>query len=264
MPYHAVAGQKSYFVRRGPIPASQHPVVFVHGAGGTHQHWLYQIRDLSQALAYAMDLPGHGRSEVPGRNSIREYASWLVDFLDAVELERVVLVGHSMGGAIALSSALSFPERIAGLGLVATGGRLRVSPTLLETIQQDPEAAVSAICRSAFGPGVPPQMLRQGRQQMESVPADVLRGDFRACDEFDVISRLGEIAAPTLVLCGTCDALTPAKYSVYLRDHIQGSQLSLIEGAGHMVMLERPQEVLKALEGLLTNLQIGSSPEPGG
>jgi pimeloyl-ACP methyl ester carboxylesterase len=238
--------------------------VFIHGAGGTHQHWLYQVRDLSQAPVYAIDLPGHGRSEAPGRASIREYASWLVDFLDAVELEKVVLVGHSMGGAIALCTVLSFPDRIAGLGLVATGARLRVSPTLLDTIQQEPKAAARAICTAAFGSGVPPQTLQQGMQQMESVPTRVLLGDFRACDEFDVMSRLGKIATPTLVLCGTRDALTPAKYSIYLQDHISGAQLCLVEGAGHMVMIERPREVLKPLGTLLDSLPIDCSPEPAG
>jgi len=254
MPFQVVAGQQTHYVRRLVVPASRPPVVFIHGAGGTHQHWLFQIRDLAQTPTYAIDLPGHGQSQAPGRDSIQAYADWLIAFLDAVELEQAVLVGHSMGGGIALSAGINFPDRVVGLGLVATGARLRVMPSLLATIRQDPEAAVRAICSSAFGPEASPEMLRLGKEQMDAVPAGVLFGDFKACDDFDVMGCLAEIAAPTVVLCGTHDSMTPSQCSVYLRDHIRGAELHLVEGAGHMVMVERPHEVVRAVEAFLGSL----------
>jgi pimeloyl-ACP methyl ester carboxylesterase len=159
-----------------------------------------------------------------------------------------------MGGAISLSTTLQYPDRVAGLGLVATGARLRVTPSLLDTIRQDPESAVRAICTSAFGPEVPAKMLRMGMRQMASVPANVLLGDFEACDDFDVMGRLPEIAVPTLVLCGTRDALTPPKYSTHLRDHIPGARICLVQGSGHMVMLEQPSEVSRALQIFVDSL----------
>jgi pimeloyl-ACP methyl ester carboxylesterase len=236
------------------VPAQRPAVVFVHGAGGTHQHWLYQVRDLSPAPTFALDLPGHGRSEAPGRDSIIAYGDWLVAFLDAIELEQAVLVGHSMGGGIALDVALRFPDRVAGLGLVATGARLRVAPAILSSIREDKEQAVSLICRAAFGPEAPEEMERLGRRQMGATPAEVLHGDFAACDDFDVMDQLGRIEAPTLVLCGTQDRLTPPKYAVYLRDAIAGATLSLVEGAGHMVMIEQPAAVVWALTEFLGKL----------
>jgi pimeloyl-ACP methyl ester carboxylesterase len=229
-------------------------VVFVHGAGGTHQHWLYQVRDLAQAPTYALDLPGHGRSEGPGRDSIPAYGDWLVAFLDAAELEQVVLVGHSMGGGIALDVALRYPDRLAGLGLIATGARLRVAPAILSGIQENKEGAVRLICRAAFGPEAPDEMERLGRRQMGAIPADVLHGDFAACDAFDVMDQLNRIEAPTLVLCGTQDRLTPTKYAFYLRDGIAGATLTLVEGAGHMVMVEQPTAVVRSLTDFLERL----------
>ena len=68
-----------------------------------------------------------------------------------------------------------------------------------------------------------------------------------ACDAFNVMDRLGEIRCPTLAICGTADRLTPPKYSTYLRDNIPGAQLVLVEGAGHMVMLEQPEAVSQAI-----------------
>jgi pimeloyl-ACP methyl ester carboxylesterase len=229
-------------------------VVFVHGAGGTHQHWLYQVRDLPHSPTYALDLPGHGRSEGQGRDSTSAYGDWLVEFLDAVGEDQAVLVGHSMGGAIVLDAALRHAGRVAGLGLVSTGARLRVAPAILDGILEDPEAAVRLICDLAFGSETSPETVRLGRRQMGAIPPVVIHGDFVACNAFDVMDRLEEITAPALVLCGTQDHLTPSKYSVYLRARIARSALHLVEGAGHMVMVERPEAVVEALSGFLESL----------
>lgn len=249
MPYLSVAGARVYYVHRQPVPEEGPPLVFLHGAGGSHQHWLYQVRDLPGSATWAPDLPGHGRSEGLGYDSIQAYGDWLVVFLETLGLGRVVLVGHSMGGGIALDVALRYPQRVAGLGLVATGARLRVAPAILEGIQHDPKTAVQLICEWAYGPEAPPEMVRLGRRQMGATSPQVLYGDFVACDTFDVMGRLGEIAVPTLVLCGTQDRLTPPKYSAYLRDQIAGAILHLVEGAGHMVMVEKPEAVARAIAG---------------
>jgi pimeloyl-ACP methyl ester carboxylesterase len=254
MPHLAAAGYTVHYVYRRAVPAAQPPVVFIHGAGGTHQHWLYQVRDLSQSPSYALDLPGHGRSEGAGRDSISGYGDWLVAFLDAAGLQQAVLVGHSMGGAIALDVVVRYPDRVAGLGLVATGARLRVAPAILDGIRQDKEAAVRLITDWSYGPEVPAEMVRLGRRQMSETPGDVLYGDFAACDAFDVMGRLEEIASPALIMCGTKDQMAPSKYSIYLRDQIAGATLRLVEGAGHMLMLEKPQSVVQALEAFLQKL----------
>ncbi len=254
MPFLTIAGASAHYAHRRAVPAHRPPVVFIHGAGGSHQHWLYQVRDLPHAPSYAVDLPGHGRSEGPGRDSIAAYGDWLVAFLDATKLDQAVLVGHSMGGAIAQEVALRYPARVAGLGLVATGARLRVLPAIFDGIRQDPQAAVQLICDSAFGPETPPELVRLGRRQMGLISPEVLYADFVACDTFDVMGRLAEIMAPAFVLCGTRDLLTPTKYAVYLRDQIGGATLHLVEGAGHMVMVERPEAVVQVLATFLGKL----------
>lgn len=254
MPFAKVGEGRVYYVYRRPVAEGRPPVVFIHGAGGSHQHWLCQVRDLPHAPTYALDLPGHGRSEGPGRDTIGAYGDWLISFLDAVGVDRAILVGHSMGGAITLDVALRFPWRVAGLGLVGTGARLRVAPAILEGIRQDFHGAVDLICRWAFGPQAPAEMVRRGRRQMSQTPAEVLHGDFTACDRFDVMDRLGEITAPAVVVTGTQDVLTPPKYATYLRDHLPRATLHLIEGAGHMVMLENPSAVVEALASFPTEI----------
>ncbi|MFC2046328.1 alpha/beta fold hydrolase, partial [Chloroflexota bacterium] len=194
------------------------------------------------------------RSEGPGRDSIQAYGDWLVSFLDAAGIERAVLVGHSMGGGIGLDAALRYPERVAGLGLVATGAPLRVAPAILEGFPQDPQETIQLICDWTFGPEAPAELVRQGRRQMAEISSDVIYDDFCACNGFDVMDRLGEITTPAVVVCGTRDLMTPVKYSAHLRDHISGAQMHLVEGAGHMVMLERPDAVVKVLAAFLETL----------
>jgi pimeloyl-ACP methyl ester carboxylesterase len=251
MPYLTIEGLKVRYVARHPVPGGSAPVVYIHGAGGSHQHWLHQVRDNIHSPSYTLDLPGHGWSEGSGRESIQAYGDWLVSFLDITGLDRAVLVGHSMGGGIALDVALRHPARVAGLGLVATGARLRVAPAILDGFRQDPERTVRLVTQWAYGPEAPVDLVRRGRRQMEAIPGHVFYADFAACDRFDVMARLGDIIAPVVVVCGTKDVMTPPKYSAYLRDHISGAELHLIEGAGHMVMLEKPAEVVRALAALV-------------
>ena len=247
MPYLDVGGRGAHYLHRAPVPAGSLPLVYLHGAGGTHQHWLYQVRDLPQTPTYALDLPGHGQSTGPGYDSIHAYADWLIAFLDAAGLGQTVLAGHSMGGAIALQAALQHPGRVAGLVLIATGARLRVAPGLLDAIRLDFSAAIGLMGDWAYGPEALPEVVRLGQRQLAAAGPEILHNDFRACDGFNVLDRLGEIAAPTLILCGTLDRMTPTKYSTYLRDNILGASLLLVEGAGHMLMIEDPGAVARAL-----------------
>ena len=234
----------------GMVPA----LVCVHGAGGSHLNWPAEIRRLRNATVYALDLPGHGRSTGTGRQTIGEYVAVLVSFLDALNLPNAVIVGHSMGSAVALEMTLSHPDRIRGLVLVGSGARLRVAPAILQGILEDFEGAVALIGNYAYGPDTPEELQHLGRKLMAETSPAVMHGDLLACDTFDVMGRLDEIRAPTLIITGTDDRLTPAKYASFLAQNISGAELLLVESAGHMVMLERPQEVGEAVLHFVASL----------
>ncbi|MFQ5813301.1 MAG: alpha/beta fold hydrolase [Anaerolineae bacterium] len=254
MPYVTVAGERVFYALYQGDVRGKRNLVLVHGAGGSHLDWPAPLRRLRGANVYALDLPGHGRSEGPGRSSIAAYCDFLLAFLDALSLERATVVGHSMGGGIALDFALHYPDRLAGLILVGSGARLRVAPSILTGILSDFEATVNLVCGYAFGPGATEQLKRLGRQRLLKTPPQVLHGDYAACDAFDVMECLGEVCCPTLAIGGTADVLTPPKYSVYLRDHIPGAELVLVDAAGHMVMLEKPEVVARAVSKFIASL----------
>ncbi|HKZ54694.1 MAG TPA: alpha/beta fold hydrolase [Anaerolineales bacterium] len=239
--------------RGGALLAEGPPLILIHGAGGTRLHWPPQIRRMPGKHVLAADLPGHGESPGEGEGTIDAYADRLWCWLDAIGQERVVLVGHSMGGAIALTMALGVRQKVAGLVLVGSGAALPVNPRILELAADATSAAkaVDLIIRWAFAPSATARLVELSRTRMASAPSRVLQADFLACDRFDLRARLGEVAAAGLILCGRHDRMTPLSSSETLLQGIPGARLAVIEDAGHMVMLEQPEAVTAVLRRFL-------------
>jgi pimeloyl-ACP methyl ester carboxylesterase len=245
MPFADIADQKLFYAARGETGA---PVVFVHGAGSNHLIWNAQLAALADvAHVHAPDLTGHGRSTGASRASIRAYADLVCAFLDALALERAIIVGHSMGGAIAQTLALEYPARVLGLGLVGTGARLRVRPAFLDGVLDDFPTTAHQITQAEFAPSADERLKQLSENQLLECSPQVVHDDLAACDAFDVIARVGEMLAPTLILCGREDQMTPVKYSEFLAAKIPHARLELIDGAGHLAMLEQPEAVNRAL-----------------
>jgi pimeloyl-ACP methyl ester carboxylesterase len=250
-----------YFLHEGGGPF-QPPVVLIHGEGGDQLSWPSELRRLPGYRSFTLDLPGHGKSAGPGLQSVPDYARIVVDFLGAARLSRAVLVGHGMGGAIALTLACDFPETVAGIVLVAVGARLPVASSLLEnaanpsTFPLALQAWQAALC----GPNTPPRIKEAISRRLSVIRPTLLHGDLLACDGFDLSESLGSIRSPALVICGTEDKFTPLRYSEDLASAIPGAALQTIDGAGHLVAQEQPRR----LAGLLT-IFLGTVPyTPGG
>jgi pimeloyl-ACP methyl ester carboxylesterase len=240
----------------GYLAAGQgRPVVLVHGSGGRAQLWAPQLAGLADtARVIAVDLPGHGATGGAGCRRVEEYATWLLGLLDALALERVVLGGHSMGGAIAQTVALSRPDRLSGLVLVGTGARLRVLPRIIELFEAGSPGGAELVGALAYSPRTPPGAVVEAERALQETAAAVTLGDFLACDRFDVMSTLGAIRTPALVVVGRDDRLTPLKYARFLAEGIAGARLVEIEDAGHFPQVEQPAAVNAALRGFLAEL----------
>jgi pimeloyl-ACP methyl ester carboxylesterase len=247
-----VSGGIYYHAYQGGSQAAP-AVLLIHGAGGNHLYWPSEIRRLPGARIYALDLPGHGKSSGRGHQSIEAYSQALVDWMSTAEIGRAVVVGHSMGSAIALSMALTHPELVLGLGLLGASARLRVNPEILSDSAGSTtyHKAIEALLRFGFSSFADPRLVELAGKRMLENRHSVLHGDLMACDAFDVIDRVSQIKQPAFVLCGAEDLLTPVRYSQFLAGVLSNSRLSVIPEAGHMVMLEKPQEVAGALANFL-------------
>lgn len=229
-------------------------LVFIHGAGGNHRHWLLQLATLGRTYeVLVVDLPGHGLSQGRPQSKIEHYTDFVHEFAVKLQKSSFVLAGHSMGGAIAMDFALRYPERLAAMILVATGAKLKVVPEMLEIFGSGERT--SKLVELAYHEQAPPEMLSMARQELFRTDPYVYFTDFTACNRFNIIAELGQISVPTLVVGAACDRLTPAKYSRWLGEGIPQSSVEIIPSAGHMVMLEQAELVNKAIKRFMNNLK---------
>ncbi len=161
-----------------------------------------------------------------------------------------------MGGAIAQTIALHHLPELAGLVLIGTGAKLRVSPAILDQVLPDFEQTTTTINQFFWSPSAPPEMVARGREVLAQTSPTVLHNDFTACDQFDIRDQLAQINLPTLVIAGSEDKLTPPKNGRFLADNMPQAQFKLLDGAGHMMMVEKPGETAEAVELFLERLEI--------
>ncbi len=236
-------------------PNAQPPLLLIHGAGGTYLHWPSHLRRLPNRCVYALDLPGHGRSGGAALETIADYTQVITALIDHLALSRVVVAGHSMGGAIALDLALSTPDCVAGLVLMSTGARLRVNPAILQGLRDDFTATTAQLVDWMYAPTWPPAQRQRALQQLRTNTAQQLLADFRACDRFDRRADLAMIKQPTLISCGTLDQMTPVSYSTFLQQAIAGSTLHLLPECGHMAMIETPDQIIDLVGTFLAQVE---------
>ncbi len=211
-------------------------LVFIHGAACTPAVFERQRSAFPDSVAIA--LPGHG---VPGG------ATDIAGFADAVEtqilsdgLRDVVLCGSSMGGAIALEIAIRGKLPLAGLVTIGSGAKLRVAPSILESLRRNDPTVLGTLADAMFAS--PSEESRAALlAQFSSVSAEQRLADFLACDAFDARDRLAAITVPTLLLVGERDMMTPPDRSLFLADRIVGARVEVLPGLGHLAMLEGPE-----------------------
>lgn len=241
-------------------------VIFLHGAGFDHSIWALFSRWFSHHgySVLAPDLPGHGRSGGEPIPTIAGMADWAVKLIEATGAKNAALVGHSMGSLVALNVAARYPGKVSALSLIGVGGAMPVSPDLLNAAKANDHNAIDMVSIWGLGfaaglggsqaPGL--WMLGGGQRLLELVAPGVLYNDLAACNDYKTaIEDAAKVKAPTTLILGERDMMTPLKSGKQLAAAIVASKQVVMPGAGHMMMAERPDDVLAALVKAHTQTQ---------
>ncbi|MFW9910002.1 MAG: alpha/beta fold hydrolase [Candidatus Thorarchaeota archaeon] len=216
-------------------------IIFVHGAGGSSSTWYMQLRGLSDSLhIVAVDLNGHGKS--PDRNEADTMQSYLDDIHSVVtQFKNPILCGHSMGGALTQLYALEHPTLLKGMILVGTGSKLKVLPLIFDLLENDFDSYVEALGTYMFDETTSEKIKSASKAEVRKCKPSIISRDFHACNNFDLMDQVNQIALPTLIIVGETDVMTPLKYSQYMHERIKDSVMRIIPKAGHSVMLEQSE-----------------------
>jgi pimeloyl-ACP methyl ester carboxylesterase len=257
----SVNGQAIFVATGGrEFDASQPTIVLLHGAGFDHTTWALHSRWFAHHGygVLAPDLPGHGRSAGAPLTTIAEMADWTAALLDTAGAAKARLVGHSMGSLIALETAARHPAKVSSLGLIGTAAIMTVGPDLLKAAEANDHAAVDMV--SIWGLGfaaelggslAPGLWMHSGAQRvLEQCRPGVLFNDLTACNAYsNALAAAAQITVPATFVLGERDMMTPARAGKALAAALPNSRTVVLRGTGHMMMVERPDELLAALQG---------------
>lgn len=246
--------------------AAADPLIFVHGGGLDHSVWLLQSRYFAHHGhgVLAIDLPGHGKSGGEALASIPDMSDWVVGVMDAAGVESATLVGHSMGALVVHEAAARHPERILRIFTIGISVPMPVTDALLSTAKADKHAAFDMLNAWGHGshahvggnqaPGM--WMIGGGLRLLERSPPGVLYADLNACNEYrDGLESSARIACPVHMILGEDDRMTPARGAEPLIEALSDARVTVLGNCGHMLMAERPGEVLDLLIAGMRNAE---------
>lgn len=258
----------SFLATRSPRHGPARTILLIHGAGMSARSWTLQLHGLSSAhRLLAMDLPGHGASDPAMPASVESYADTAFALLSALQTEPVFVVGHSLGGSVAIALAARHPECVQGLVLISSCARTTRNSSGLKTLLGSlplsfrvmlfPSAAKSFL----FALGATSEAVRLTFRDLRNCRAETIDADITAAEKMDLEDAAQSLRVPALILCGTSDIVTPLRQSEKLTELIPHARLRVIDHAGHMLPLEAPQRVNQEILAFVATVEGKHTPQ---
>ncbi len=260
MPYCKTSRGKIHYEISGRRKnAHSKPVVFLHCWAGSSKFWCHQMKALAERhLCLAIDYPGHGKSERAadeeyGPVPFAEVAREVIE--EVIGDEKVSLVGHSLGGMVAMHLALTYPGDVNALVLFSTSSHLREhlghreGTFLVELFSPflSPLTKSLGLYFTAMHPLTPLEIREVVRKEVLSVDNDVVTKTLKGINRFNARKKLGKLNMPVLILHGSMDIYTDIRHALTMHFTIPNSTYRIIPMSGHMGMLENPEWVNKTL-----------------
>jgi pimeloyl-ACP methyl ester carboxylesterase len=224
-------------------------MIFVHGAGVNEKIWLHHMQDFPDAL-----FPTLKRS-CGNPPSIQWFTQNLNAFIDAHALDTTILVGHSLGGGVALDYALAYPDRVDGLILISASPKFQVPEHLLTMILEDFNQFIDTIVKMGFHQDAPESAREDFRNIMKEMLPEEVHFDYACANTFDIQDKIQDITAPSLVIAPEDDGMIPLQIAEWLAEQLKNSRLTLIPRAGHMVIVESPELVTREIKKFLAHVK---------
>lgn len=245
-----------YWCNDGGFRPDRKSLLFVHGSGGDHTLWTNQCAELQDKFNIAaIDMPGHGRSTGKGEQSVDDYVEWIMKFIEKGEYKKPVIIGHSLGAAISLVSAIKYGPRLCGIVPVGGGAVMPVTDVILNGIRENTGETMAFIAKFSVAKENRASFTQRITDDLLNTDLSITYGDFLSCSKLDIKAQVSRIRVPALIVCGKDDKMTPPDLSLHLQEQVPGATLTLIEGAGHYVMFEKPRELSAAIAGFVESLR---------
>ena len=249
IPYFEYSGKQIFYQIKDTD--SQSSLILIHGAGGSSNIWENQFYLDIDYNIIAIDLPSHNKSSKFPELSLDLYVDVVKQLVDSIKPKRLIIGGHSMGGVISQEYFFRYPNDITALILCATGGRMRVSQFIFNSIKPNYQKYLDYLRTGSFYRKTPKKVIDDTILETSQIDPEVTYNDFKICDAFDTIDKTETIDKPCLIICGKADQMTPVKYSQFFHEKIINSKLHIIKKAGHNVMLEKPKQVNQAIASFI-------------
>lgn len=226
--------------------------VFVPGVGATPLAFAHQIEVFDGAVLRG--LPGHGADAGAPLQKMHAHAEHLLDELATVPRPRVI-VGHSLGAAVALQAVVGAPEAVDGLVVIASGAELPLPGGALERCADDFDAEVRRLAEQSFA-APEAESVTVRAEEIREIGQNALLADYASCADYRLTDELGSIQLPILVIAASDDLMWSVDQSEELARGLPMSQMVVVEEAGHMVQVERPHAVNLLIAGYLARLEL--------
>jgi pimeloyl-ACP methyl ester carboxylesterase len=235
------------------IDKKKSTILLMHGSGLTHIVWsLHEQFYASQGFnVLSVDLPGHGNSEGPSLKSIEKISDWIKSLMLKINIEKIIIIGHSQGGLVGIDFASRYPELIEKIVLVANSYKMPVNQDLIDLAEAGDEKAVLLMMKwgyegsKAFIGGNPVKKIVNSARDIR----EVLAVDLNACNNYkNGENAIKKINCPTLCIFGDLDKMVPVKVGLKMSEQITNSETKIISDCGHMIIFEKAFEMRKLVK----------------
>jgi len=235
------------------IDRKKSTIILLHGSGLTHIVWsLHEQFYSSQGFnILSLDIPGHGNSEGPSLKSIEEISDWIKSLMSKLNIEKIIIIGHSQGGLVGIDFASRYPKLTAKIVLVANSYKMPVNQDLIDLAEAGDEKSLLLMMKwgyegsKAFIGGNPIKKIVNSARDIR----EVLAVDLNACNNYkNGENAIKKINCPTLCIFGDLDKMVPVKVGLKMSEQIEKSETKIISDCGHMIIFEKAFEMRKLVK----------------